>query len=66
MTCIVLVQNPGSGAVMPITDGEEYDVPPLAQYDTVAEAKEAMHDQPLVRAWGGYVVDLDSLDVIAI
>lgn len=65
MTCIVLVQNP-SGAVMPITDGEDYGVPPLAQYDTPEEAKAAMHDQPLVRAWGGYVVDLDNLDVTLI
>jgi hypothetical protein len=61
MTCIVLVQNPTSGGVLAITEGEENDR--IAQWPTMQEANAATADHPLVKAWGGYVVDLDYLEV---
>jgi hypothetical protein len=59
MTCIVLVQNPNGGGVLAITDDDQN----IMRYDTAEEAERDTKDQPLVRAWGGFVVDLDSLEV---
>lgn len=61
MTCIVLVQNPQRGGILAITESDENDQ--IAQWPSHDEAEAAVADQPLVKAWGGYVVDLDSLDV---
>ena len=64
MTCIVLVQNPSGGGILTINEGEENDE--VVQYDTVEEARADLRDQPLVKAWCGYVVDLDNLEVTLI
>jgi hypothetical protein len=61
VTCIVLVQNPQRGGVLAITEGEEDDQ--IAQWPSHEEAAAAVADHVLVKAWGGYVVDLDLLDV---
>ena len=60
MTCIVLVKNPNGGGVLAITedDGES-----IAQWPTAKEAQDAIANHSLVKAWGGYVVDLDYLEV---
>lgn len=60
MTCIVLVKNPHGGGVLAITedDGES-----IAQWPTAQAAQDAISNHTLVKAWGGYVVDLDYLEV---
>lgn len=57
MTCIVLVKNP-QGGVLAIGDDDE-----IAEWPNAEAAEAGVEDQPFVRAWGGYVVDLDNLDV---
>lgn len=64
MTCIVLVQNPQRGGILAITEGDENDQ--IAQWPDHDSAAEAMSNHTLVRAWGGYVVDLDNMEVRSI
>lgn len=60
MTCIVLVKNPDSGGVMAITEDEGE----IATWEDTEKAEErASAGHPLVSAWGGFVVDLDNLEV---
>jgi hypothetical protein len=63
MTCIVIVKNPGNGCVAGIVSEADGDIPDLATWPTADEAEAATKDQPLVKAWGGFVVDLDNLEV---
>ncbi len=62
MTCIILVQNPTSKVVLALTedDGE------MARWPNANAAAEAMADHTLVEAWGGYVIDLDKLEITEI
>lgn len=57
---IVLVRNPGTGRPMPLT--EDGGFLPLC-FDTQAQAQAAASGHRLVQAWGGYVVDLDRMEV---
>ncbi len=43
--------------------GPGIDMPDLATWPTTEEAEAATKEQPLVKAWGGFVVDLDNLEV---
>ena len=63
MACVVLLQNPQRGGVLAITDedGDE-----IAHWPTVEAAKAAISDHLLVKAWGGFVVDLDAEEVHSI
>jgi hypothetical protein len=64
MTCIVLTQNPQRGGVLAITEGEDGDE--IAQWPNVDAAKAAIENHTLIKAWGGYVIDLDNLDILPI
>jgi hypothetical protein len=60
VTCIVLVKNP-NGGVLAITEGEAGEN--IAQWPDTQTAEKEVADHPLVKAWGGFVVDLDYLEV---
>jgi CHASE3 domain sensor protein len=61
VTAVVLVQNPHGGGVLALTEGEENDQ--IATWDSAKEAEAAAQDHRLVVAWGGFVIDLDALEV---
>jgi hypothetical protein len=61
VTCFVVVQNPDSSVIMPITDaGTGTDT---ATWATADEAEDAVQDHALVKAWGGWIIDLDNCEV---
>lgn len=65
MTCIVLTRNPlGGGVLALMDDGGEGDN--IAQWPDVKAARDSAAEQTLVRAWGGWIVDLDALEVIEV
>lgn len=55
MNCVVLTRNPSGGGIVAITDDEGN----IQQWPDAAAAVEAVKDHTLIRAWGGWVIDLD-------
>jgi hypothetical protein len=60
MTCIVLTKNPNGGGIVAITEGDEGNI---ARWSEKEQATADALDHPLVKAWGGWIVDLDELEV---
>lgn len=60
MTCVVLTKNPYGGGVLAITAGDDGSI---ASWPNEEEAIAVAVNHPLIEAWGGWVVDLDNLEV---
>jgi hypothetical protein len=60
MTCVVLTKNPNGGGIVAITEGDEGNI---ARWDNSSDALTDAREHPLIKAWGGWVVDLDYLEI---
>lgn len=59
MTCIVVTRNPENGDVLAIED----DRGKAAHWHNKEAALAAAREHRLVKAWGGYVIDLDEMRI---
>lgn len=57
---VLLVRNPETGRVLPINEENTFL---LACWPSFAAAAAAAADMRLVKAWGGYAVNLDTMEV---
>ncbi len=55
---IILVRNPQNGAVLTINDWAD-DLEFVAQFEDEEAANKAAQDQPLCKAWGYQLVELE-------
>lgn len=59
MTCVVLTRNPSNGGVLALNDDEG----DIAHWHVKELAVAVAEQNTLVRAWGGWIVDLDNLEI---
>lgn len=57
-TFICLVQNPQSKAIAPIVDENDN----VEQWTSLQDARINLENQPLVKAWMYWLIDLDEVD----
>lgn len=56
MSFIVLMRNPNSGLLLPLTVGEDQDI---AEFQSVSEAREQADNCMAAQAWGYTVLDIE-------